>query len=367
MAPTNDAASTSTQDGEDEVPQILVRTYRPTDRDHVDFMFYSTYFSLVPEGVKQKLMAPATWVIAVGVYAYLMAIVPVLLAGLDVPSWSSLALKIFLTVAWTLVGFSALFVYTDRFELVDRIEHVRQNDLSDPEIYYLNYEKYERIVDDNDGEKEQETPSSSSSDNKENNKKKKKRVTFDKDAKPATELVRQLKPEKDRTNSHFWVVTLNNTPVGMVGLASYKTTVYDKRIPMAPAWKRLGQFLCDRYNLPVPALFDTTYQEPRVFAAPDDEKMATLQRLAVKLEFQQCGLGAILITRALNWANEHHIETVLAVTNEFQGTAAMILRDKFGFKRIKKERKGWFGQYEIHWACNVQEWIQSHQQQLQQQ
>ncbi|KAI9316057.1 hypothetical protein BX666DRAFT_1954450 [Dichotomocladium elegans] len=316
-------------------PKLLLRTYRPTDRDHVDFLFYSTYFALVPEGVKRKLYAPMTWVIFFAVYAYLLGIVPVLLSGMDLPSWSGLALRIFFTVGWALVGFAALFMYTDRFETVRRVEAARQNDLRDPEVSYLNYIKYERLVGD-DNEIDQKTS--------------KRRVTFDKDTKPATELVREVK--KDKTPSHFWILEVDGAPCGMVGLQCLKEKVMDNRATPGPLWHRLASFLSERYGLfsppsPLPA---------RVYAEPNAPNTATLTRLAVKYELQNCGLSTVLITRAMDWADDHGIETVEAITNESQSTAAHILKERHGFKQIKRVKSGWFGQSNTYWSCNVRDW-----------
>ncbi|KAI8638398.1 hypothetical protein BD408DRAFT_328555, partial [Parasitella parasitica] len=215
-------------------PRLILRTYKASDHDHVDHLFYSTYFTLVPEGVKCKLKSPVFWVLWIAFYSYLLGIVPILLSGMNLPSWSSTALKVFLTFAWAVVSFASIFVVTDRFEVVDKVEQARQNDLSDPEIYYLNWIKKEVQVDDN------------------NEKAGKKRVTFDKDAKPATELVRTQKPLEEQAPSHFWVLTLDNRPCGMVGLAHFKEQLKSNRPLQPPAWKLLAASALARYRLPVP-------------------------------------------------------------------------------------------------------------------
>ena len=383
---TSSTASESSADN----PKLCIRTYRPTDREHVDYLFYSTYFALVPEGVKRKLMSPTVWILWVGVYAYLLAIVPVLLHGMNMPSWVDIVLRIFFTISWALVGFSALFFYTDRFETVDRIEAIRRNDLSDPEIYYLNYNKYEKVVTTSPEHTEDEAPSkgegsSSSStasptkdsndntnnnrdDDKKHKKKKKKRVTFDKDTKPATELVRELLPEDERTPGHFWILEADGVLCGIIGLACYNKPVVDSRPHTGPAWQRLGRWFCERYGLSIPSMFEATVPtETRIFEEATPPHTALLQRMAVKYQFQGCGLGSILINRAMIWANDHDIQTINAVTNELQGTAADILQKRHGFKLVKKIRKGWFGQYEAHWTCNVNTWMEKNQQQQKQQ
>ncbi|KAF7726955.1 hypothetical protein EC973_008150 [Apophysomyces ossiformis] len=329
----------------EESPKLVLRTYQASDLNYVDHLYYSTYFALVPEGVRRKLWSPLTWAIWFGVYSYLLFIVPVLLSGMDVPSWASLALKIFFTFAWGAVGFAALFVTTDRFEVVEKIERARQNDLSDPEVYYLNWIKREVIVDDEDIKQEKD--------------KSKKRVTFDKDAKPAVEIVRERKPEAEQTPSHFWVLSMEGTPCAMVGLACNREDIMDKRENLMPGWKRLGVAICRRYHLPIPKVFtaqDTTQRN--VFAKAHEPNSATLQRLAVRYEFQTCGLSTLLINRAMTWANEHGIERVYAVTDEMMMAAEQILQLRHGFKRIEKRRVGWFGQYEATWVCDVREWME---------
>ncbi|KAK4514056.1 uncharacterized protein ATC70_006064 [Mucor velutinosus] len=329
-----------------ETPRLILRTYKASDHDQIDHLFYSTYFTLVPEGVKCKLKSPLFWVLWIAFYSYLLGIVPVLLSGMNFPSWSSTALKIFFTFAWSIVSFAGIFVVTDRFEVVDRVEQVRQNDLSDPEVYYLNWTKEEVQVDEDD-----------------NVKAGKKRVTFDKDAKPATELVRTQKPLEEQAPSHFWVLTLDNRPCGMVGLAHYKEQLKSNRPLQPPAWKLLAAAALARYRLPVPeSLKDLQAKMPTpVFAEPHEPNKATLQRLAIKTDYQDCNLSTLLIDRAMSWADEKGIEIVEAKTNELETKAARILSMQHGFKLVKTEKKGWFGQHEKTWTCNVKEWMAAHE------
>ncbi|GAA5800160.1 hypothetical protein EDC94DRAFT_610521 [Helicostylum pulchrum] len=337
----------TSQEAKTDTPRLVLRTYRASDHDYVDHLFYSTYFALVPEGVKCKLKSPLFWVLWVGLYSYLLAIVPVLLSGLNVPSWTPTVLKAFLTFSWVVVSFAGVFVFTDRFEVVDKVENVRQNDLSDPEVYYLNWTKEEVEVQDEDklgGEG-------------------KKRVTFDKDAKPATELVRSQKPLQEQAPSHFWVLTLDNKPCGMVGLAHYNQQVLSRRPAQPPALKLMVAALFRRYGLTVPERFSNLQDKmlPVVFAQPQEDGVATLQRLTVRPEYQGCGLSTLLIDRAMSWANEKGLHRVEAKTNELESKAANILRVNHGFKLIRKEKKGWFGQYEKTWSCDVQEWMATHE------
>ncbi|KAI8065341.1 uncharacterized protein B0P05DRAFT_553917 [Gilbertella persicaria] len=330
----------------DATPRLVLRTYKASDHEQIDHLFYSTYFALVPEGVKRKLMSPVFWVLWIAFYSYLLGIVPVLLSGMGLPSWVATALKIFLTFAWLAVSFAGVFVVTDRFEVVDKVEYVRQNDLSDPEVYYLNWTKEEVQVEDNDVST-----------------KGKKRVTFDKDAKPATETIRKQKPAHEQAPSHFWILTLDGRPCGMVGLAHYTQQLLSNRPVQPPAWKLLLAAACNRYHIPLPAYLQNLHEKVSaiVFAEPHEANVATLQRLAVKTEYQGCGLATLLVDRAMSWAHEKGLERVEAVTNELEGHAEHILSAQHGFKLIKKQKKGWFGQYEKRWSCDVKEWMAAHQ------
>lgn len=343
------------------LPRLVLRSYKPGDFEQVDYIFYSTYFALVPEGVKQKLRSPLFWIGWIGVYGYLLAIVPVLLADMSVPSWSGRLLQAFMTISWGLVSFAAVFVMTDRLDVVDQIEKARQNDLRDPEVSYMNLIKEERVVSDKE-EATVDQPSSTTTTTK-RKKTPKKRVTFDKDTKPAVEVVRINKPKDQQTQSHFWVLQMDGQVCGTIGLAQYSTIQYDQRPPLAPAWKKIGQALCGRYGFTVPSFLQydaAAHQHDSVFAQAHAPNTATLQRLAVKQEFQGCGLASILISRALTWAHQQGITQVFAVTNEMQTLAATILRTHHQFTKVKTERKGWLGQHETTWVCQVQQWQDQH-------
>lgn len=359
---------------------LTLRSYKPTDYEQVDYIFYSTYFSLVPEGVKQKLKSPLIWIVWLIVYGYLLSIAPVVVMGMTLPSWVPFALQIFLTFAWTIVSFAGIFVLTDRLDTVEYIEKVRQNDLRDPEVYYMNMTKEERIVSDEDND-DDSNDSNDSNDNNENieinenndnndnnhksiSQRKKKRVTFDKDTKPATELIRTLKPIDQQTKSHFWVLQMDNHICGMIGLIQYNEIQYDQRPLLPPGWKKIGQLLCERYHLSIPSFlqFDPEQQDKKkILAQPHSSNThATLQRLAVKQEFQSCGLSTLLINRCLTWAYEQGITQVFAVTNEMQSKAAQILQKNHQFTLVKKEKKNWLGKYECTWVCDVQQWHNTH-------
>ncbi|CAO3600709.1 unnamed protein product [Absidia cylindrospora] len=366
---SDSSAGPSTSSTSTATPRLVLRSYRPSDFEQVDYIFYSTYFGLVPEGVKQKLRSPLFWLGWIAVYGYLLAIVPVLLADMSVPTWSSRVLQVFMTISWGLVSFAAVFVVTDRLDVVNHIEKARQNDMRDPEVSYMNVIKEEQIVSDNANEQQQleeEEASTATTTTTSTTKRKstpKKRVTFDKDTKPATEIVRTVRSKDEQTKSHFWVLSMDGQICGTIGLAQYNTVQYDRRPPLAPGWKKIGQALCNRYGVTPPLFlqFDAAaHEHDTVFAKAHAPHTATLQRLAVKQEFQGCGLASILITRAMSWAHQQGITQIFAVTNEMHSQAAEILSKQHQFTKVSTERKGWFGQHETTWVCHVEQWNEQH-------
>ncbi|KAI8393939.1 uncharacterized protein BYT42DRAFT_552778 [Radiomyces spectabilis] len=349
------SGSETNQDSEN-ASRLVLRTYRATDHDYVLHVFYSAAFGLVPEGIKRKLMSPVFWTIWLTSCYCLVTVVPAVISGAHWPRWILWLMRIALVLGWILAAFVVLFIFTDRWEVVGHIEEAQQNDLSDPEVYYLNWVKKEVIVDDSPPVK----PSSSSN---------KKRVTFDKSAKPATEMVRTLRPAKEQTLSHFWVLAMDNVPIGMVGLANYRERVYDNRISIPSLWDALREtvsrwipwlsssIVADRVVVDE----DDVQDDKRVFAEPHAPKSATLQRLAVKPDYQGCGLSTLLINNVMLWAHKQGLESIYATTNEMQQSAQTILHTRHGFQKIKKTRKGWLGQYEIVWKCTVDQWMKDHE------
>ncbi|KAH8549115.1 hypothetical protein BGW37DRAFT_121118 [Umbelopsis sp. PMI_123] len=252
-------------------PDIVLRTFQPSDLPYAKHIFYSSYFGLVPQGVKAKLMSPLTWAIFIGFYAYLLAIVPVVLSGMNVPWWADIALRIFVTFSWFILWFAALFVYTDRKETVDCIEDAMCNDMKDIEQYYLGWNKEERVVED---DKDFESSKAGSGE---------KKVTFDKSSKSATEVIKSRKAENERTASQFWVLTINSIPSATVAIDQHHEIVYNSRGVLLPPWKQIGQFLCRRYHLGIPKFLESpATPEQKVLFPPHKKNEATLQRLAIQ-------------------------------------------------------------------------------------
>jgi hypothetical protein len=47
-------------------PDIVLRTFQPSDLPYAKHIYYSTYFGQVPQGVKSKLLNPLTWALFFG-------------------------------------------------------------------------------------------------------------------------------------------------------------------------------------------------------------------------------------------------------------------------------------------------------------
>ncbi|GAB5593561.1 hypothetical protein Unana1_08461 [Umbelopsis nana] len=352
--PTSDIASEPPHEASvPRGPDIVLRSFQPADLPYAKHIYYSTYFGLVPEGVKRKLLSPLTWAWFISVYAYLLGIVPVLLSGMDLPWWTGTALRVFLTISWMAIWFAVLFGYTDRKETVDKIEDAMANDMEDIEEYYLGWSKEERVVED-DKDSESGKPAS-----------REKKVTFDKNSKAATEIIKTRKPESERTASHFWVLTINSIPSATVAIDQHLEPIYNARQDMLPAYKQFGQFLCNRYGLSIPQFLQgEANPEPKLFLSAHKKNEASLQRLAIQSEYQGFGLSTILISRAMMWANEHKLEFVNATVDEFQRKAMNILKAKHGFQEVSRKSTGWFGQYEVELRCNVKEWVEKYEEDI---
>ncbi|KAI9285062.1 hypothetical protein BC943DRAFT_337576 [Umbelopsis sp. AD052] len=347
---TSVASEPPKETGPTRGPDIVLRTFQPSDLPYAKHIYYSTYFGQVPQGVKSKLLHPLTWALFIGSYSYLMALVPIVISDMNFPWWTGTALRIFVTFAWTVLSFAGLFVYTDRKEAVDGIEDAMCNDMKDIEEYYLGWNKEERVVED---DKDFSTSKAAEGG---------KKVTFDKSSKAATEVIKTRKPDEERTASQFWVLTINSIPSATVAIDQHHDIVYNARGEMLAPWKQAGQFLCRRYHLSIPKFLEGPAVPKQTVLFPAHKKNeASLQRLAIQGEYQGFGLSNILISRAMMWANEHNIEVVYAKVNQMQKPTQTILKNKHGFRQISRKSTGWFGQYEVELQCNVKDWVEKYE------
>jgi N-acetylglutamate synthase-like GNAT family acetyltransferase len=91
---------------------------------------------------------------------------------------------------------------------------------------------------------------------------------------------------------------------------------------------------------------------------PHKENEATLQRLAIKTEYQDHGLSTILIKRVILWAHSHKIEHLFATTDELQNKMADILSKRHGFQKVSVKKTGFYS-YETLWKLDVKEWAEN--------
>lgn len=296
-------------------PKLILRTYQDEDKDGVRQLFSSTYYALVPEGIRRKLWAPMTWVLWFGVYSLLLAGVPrvVLGAERDKDTWTEFFIKLFLSSSWAAIGFILLYFKTERHDLRERVQAGLENDLKDPEVHYLNWRT--------DG------------------------------------ASRERRPSQEQTPSHFWVLTVDDALAGMVALACYDDRVMNRCPPIGNTLQQFGASFFQSLGRPVPD-FCKPEQTMDVFAEPSEPHTATLTRLAIENSYQNCGLSTLLISRLMTWAGEHGIQKIYAHTNELQMGAEQILRQRHGFKLVERQKLDWFGKYKATWVCEVQPWLE---------
>lgn len=303
-------------------PKVVLRTYRDTDLEQVEYLYRSTQVPLVYESIRSKLWAFPTWIIWFAVYSALLICVPrAINAFTTIPGWAMTLVKLFTTFAWSVVGFATLFIASDRIELQNRIDEAMANDMKDPDLYYLNYKI------DEDGKK-----------------------------------VRR--PESEQVPSHFWVLTLDDEVCGMIGLSCNAQDVEDARSTLPVAWKQFAVAVFELFRLPVPGFLLT--QKPNLmkdgkkhtFAHQQIPKTATITRWAVRSELQTCGFSTLLLNRAMTWAQEHDINRVYAMTNECCMAAEQILVKRHGFVIMKRFNHNFFGEYSKLFGCRVNEWME---------
>jgi GNAT superfamily N-acetyltransferase len=329
-ASTSDAAKNAA------TPKLMLRTYRPTDFEAVRQLYIATLFALVPEGVRRKLWSVTTWVIWFTGFTLLLKLVPkyvlkAIFPSVDLETSNGVAFfKVILTFIWALVGFSAMFIVTERFEIAEKVHQGLTNDLNDPEAVYLQYEPLEE-------------------NNKDDNSKVRQRKTTR--SEDDTDV-------DEHIPGHFWVLLANDEVCGMMGLApASKEPLLDSRPLILPIWKQVVQALGRNVGLSLFETVSSTTQRPVIIAA-QPQHTATIVRWAVANEYQQCGLSSLLIHRALTWAKENGLTDVYATTNEIEMAAEQILEKRHGFKLVKKQKIGWFGRYECLWVCHVDDWVE---------
>ncbi|KAI9276392.1 hypothetical protein BY458DRAFT_505751 [Sporodiniella umbellata] len=291
--------------------------FAETDRKFVHYLFYSTYFNLVPQAVRVRARSPIILAIWFGIYTLLITSATRLVNNW--PPKLTLIFQIFVTIISIASGLLALFWYTDKFDLTDRVIEGIENDLKEPDVYYRG------------------TP----------------------------DQVKQ---------GNFWVLTLNEEIVGCIGMDHTQTPVFNNAVkpeyvraserPKAAdapevhsaEWKTTARVLAradDLIRLVLVGVFDLIRDgyymikgkpvaEKEVLFQAHKPKEASVRRLAVKLECQNHGLSTVLLKRVAFWAHAHQIEYLYAEADELQKKFAEILEKKHGYKLMSKKKVGYF-------------------------
>jgi N-acetylglutamate synthase-like GNAT family acetyltransferase len=297
----------------DKAPKVVLRTYRETDQEQVDYLFCSTCVPLVYESIRRKLWAPATWLVWFAVYSGLLYCIQLILSYFQFSEWLITAAKVLATFSWAMVGFSAIFIISDRVDLTSYIEEARTNDLFDPDLYYLNYAVQ--------GE------------------------------------TKERKPTDQQEPSHFWVLTVDDEVCGMIGLICNEQEIKDRRSSFPVPWKQFTTAVLELLRLPVPTWMEKRRQGERQFMDKHVPRTATITRWAIRSDLQACGLSTLLLNRAMTWANEHGINRVYAHVNSYHMAAEQILEKRHGFVTMYKYNRNLFGKYTKVLGCRVQEWM----------
>ncbi|KAL7309210.1 hypothetical protein PS15m_011315 [Mucor circinelloides] len=308
---------------------IALRPYfADTDKKFVQYLFYSTYFNLVPQAVRIRIKSPIILGIWIAIYAFLVTVIPSTIGKLG---WSRnllIGVQILVTLVVFGGGIIGLLWYTDKFDITNRVVEGIENDLKEPDVYY--------------------------------------RGTPD-----------------DVRKGNFWVLTLNDEIVGCIGMdhtpkpvidKSAKSTAYVRaserpRAVDAPEvhqaeWKKTAMIMAradDLIRLTLvgvldvardlyfkfkgisPAEVDSKNQaKEKVLFEAHKPNEASVRRLAVKLECQSHGLSTVLLKRVAFWAHAHQIEYLYADVDELQSKLGEILVKRHGYTFVSKKKEGFF-------------------------
>lgn len=303
--------------------------FAETDKKYVHYLFYSTYYNLVPRAVRLRLQSPFILAIWIAIYAYAIITIPPFIGKLGLSSTILIGVRVLVTLVVVGGGLIALLWYADKFDITQRVLEGISNDLKEPDTYY-----------------------------------------------------RGTTAELRKGN--FWVLTLNNEVVGCIGMDQNRNPVIDEtskhtpyiraserpRAADSPAiqnakWKKTAIVLAhidDFVRLTLVGALDVVrdvyykvkgLNQADVDAKKADTKRAVLfeahkpneasvRRLAVKLECQDHGLSTVLLKRVAFWAHAHQIEYLFADVDELQIKLAEILVKRHGYTFVAKKKLGYF-------------------------
>lgn len=309
---------------------IALRPYfAETDKKYVQYLFYSTYYNLVPKALLVRLKNPFILAAWVAILAYLVTVIPRLISNLGWPRELIFGIQTLIGLVIVVGGVLSILWYADKFDITYRVVEGIENDLKEPDVYYRG------------------TP--------DNIKK-----------------------------GNFWVLTLNDEIVGCVGMDQTLTPVLDQSVkhvsyvraserPRAvdapeihtAEWKKTAMFMAqadDFIRIALVGVFDVArdayykvkgLSEAQVNAQKTEEgkkvlfeahkpNEASVRRLAVKLECQNHGLSTVLLKRVAFWAHAHQIEYLYADTDELQTHLNDILLKKHGYTFVSKKKLSYF-------------------------
>jgi GNAT superfamily N-acetyltransferase len=307
--------------------------FAETDKKYVHYLFYSTYFNLVPKAVRLRLQSPFVIGIWLALYALLITTATRLIHSW--PPKLTLIFQVFVTLASVGGGLVGLFWFLDKFDVTDRVIEGVENDLKEPDHYYRG------------------TPGQA-------------------------------------RQGNFWVLTLNDEIVGCIGMDHNQEQVTDSRKegtgyvraserPRAvdapeiqtAEWKRTAYVLAkldDWIRLILVGVYDLfrdlyiqlggkiTSPKKKVLFEAHKPNEASVRRLAVKHECQNHGLSTVLLKRVAFWAHAHQIEYLYAETDELQTKCAEILEKRHGYKLVSKKKVGFFKTKSVY-RLDVKLWM----------
>lgn len=303
--------------------------FAETDKKFVQYLFYSTYFNLVPKGVRIRLQSPYILPIWIALYGILVTRIPKLVGNMGWAKEIVYAIQGLVTLVVFGGGFIALLWYTDKFDITHRVMEGIENDLNEPDAYYRG-------------------------------------------------------TSEDIRKGNFWVLTLNEEVVGCIGMDQTLVPVMDnsvKHVPYVRAserpravdapeiheaeWKQTAHYMAiadDVIRLVLVGSLDVvrdivykvrgiTQEQVDAKKKSENQKVlfeahkpneASVRRLAVKLECQNHGLSTVLLKRVAFWAHANQIEYLYADTDELQNKLADILVKRHGYTHVGTKKLGWF-------------------------
>jgi N-acetylglutamate synthase-like GNAT family acetyltransferase len=326
--PNVDSKKTSTEPK--PKANIALRPYfAETDRKYVHYLFYSTYYNLVPRAVRLRIQSPFILAIWIAIYAYAIVTIPPFIGKLGLSTAVLIGVQFLITLVVLGGGLIGLLWYADKFDITPRVMEGIANDLREPGTYYRG----------------------------------------------TTEELRK---------GNFWVLTLNDEVVGCIGMDQNTSPVIDETSKHTPyiraserpravdspeihraEWKKTAIVLAhidDLVRLTLVGALDLirdayykvkglnqvdvdaqkANEKKTVLFEPHKPTEASVRRLAVKLECQNHGLSTVLLKRVAFWAHAHQIEYLYADVDELQTKLAEILVKRHGYTFVSKKKLGYF-------------------------